>query len=158
MSMGDIVRLGLALSALLGAWRVYAKPVTAVLRIKEKIAIEEFARDVNNPRSPRYHKFYTPEELRAFAAPSQGEYDRLIQTLQESGFKVVAESPTHLWLTVQAESNLFERTFATKLASQGKGLRKPAVAPQIPNHLNLIASVVGLDNTRKAVPKLVMPS
>lgn len=146
--------MGRALLAIAFAAPAMAKPVTAVLRLKEKIPMEEFAKDVENPASPRYHKFYTPEEIRAFSAPSQGEYDQLLSQLQTEGFTVVSESTTHLWITVRGDSSLFENVFSTQLQTVGKNLRRPAVQAQIPNRLSLIANVVGLDNTRHATPKL----
>lgn len=152
--MGNHLSIIAAVSALLMVWEVSAKPVTAVLRIKEKISMEEFAKDVNNPSSPRYHKYYSPEELRAFSAPSQGEYETLLQTLQEQGFQIVGESTTHLWVSVKADSSLFEQVFSTTLQPQKNGLRKLAMRAQVPNQLGLVAAVVGLDNTRKAQPKI----
>src|SRR5438552_2176445 len=104
VTMGVQLRIFASTFALLLAWSAEAKSITAVLRIKEKVPMEEFAKDVNNPSSPRYHKFYTPEELRAFAAPSQGEYEDLLQTLTQQGFQIVGESTTHLWVSVKGES------------------------------------------------------
>lgn len=152
--MGGSLRALALIAMSLAVWSASAKPVTAVLRLKSKIPMSEFAKDVNNPSSPRYHKYYSPEELRAFAAPSVGEYADLLESLKRQGFAVVGESSTHLWVSVRGDSSLFEKTFATKLHIQKSGLRTMAVQPQVPNHLPLVASVVGLDNSRKRTPKL----
>jgi kumamolisin len=125
-----------------------------MLRLKAKIPMSEFAKDVNDPSSPRYHKYYTPEELRAFAAPSEGEYNDLLKTLQSQGFQIVSQSTTHLWVGVKADSALFENVFSTSLRIQKNGLRTMVMAPQVPNQLSLVASVFGLDNTRKRIPKI----
>ena len=152
--MGGSLRLAAVVAASLFVWSASAKPVTAVLRLQSKIPMSEFAKDVNNPSSPRYHKYYTPEELRSFAAPSVGEYNDLLQSLQRQGFEIVGESTTHLWVSVKGDSSLFEKVFSTSLRIQRNGLRTMAVAPQMPNHMPLVASIVGLDNSRKRVPKI----
>lgn len=116
--------------------------------------MEELAKDVNNPSSPRYHKFYTPEEIRAFSAPSEGEYQHLLSNLQRQGFEIVGESTTHLWVSVKADSSLFEKTFATKFQTQKNGARKMLMQAQVPDHLPLVASVIGLDNRRRSLPRI----
>jgi kumamolisin len=132
-----------------------AKDVTAVLRLNEKVSMATLAADVNNPASGRYKKFYTPEEIRSISAPSQGEYDDLLATLKADGFEIVSESTTHLWVSVRGDSKLFESTFATQLKTNQNGMRIQMVSAQVPSRLSMIASVVGLDNTRKASPRLV---
>jgi kumamolisin len=152
--MGMHTRLLASFIVSLAGTSAAAAPVTAVLRLQEKVAIEEFAKDVNNPSSPRYHKFYTPEELRAYAAPSEGEYNAVLQTLAQQGFQVVHESATHLWVSVKADSTLFEKVFSTPLQKQSDGSRKQMVKAQIPANLSFVAGIVGLDNSRKRVPRI----
>jgi kumamolisin len=141
--------------ALLSSLPIAAMPITTVLRIKQKIAMEELARSVRDPHSARYRQFYSPDEIRELSAPTTSEYNQLISLLQKQGFTVVKESPTHLWISVRGEVSLFESTFATALQPMGIGLHKPMIQVQIPDALNLIQAVVGLDNTRQAHPQFV---
>ncbi|MGZ3721841.1 MAG: S53 family peptidase [Bdellovibrionales bacterium] len=126
-----------------------AKGVRAILRLKERISMEQLAADVVNPVSPRYGQYYSSEEIRELAAPSEESYRRILSQLGEEGFKIVGESPTHLWVTVEAESALYEQTFATQLRPQGA---RQALTLQalVPSRLEGVESVIGLDTTRKS--------
>lgn len=136
------------LSAMM-ALPAFAAPVTAVLHLKERVSMEELAREVQDPRSPRYGKFFSPEEIRDISGPSTRDYQEMIDQLQQDGFKVTAKSPTRLWVAVQGDKSLFEQTFSTKL--QAKGSRRMQMfEAQVPSRLDLVQSVVGLDSTRKA--------
>ena len=142
----------LSLAAALPAW---GSPITAVLKLKEKVSMEQLAHNVQDPRSDHYQKFYEPAEIRALAAPSDQEYQELLQGLKEEGFTVVSESTTHLWVSVRAETKIFESVFATQIQSFGPKLHQRVAKVMVPYHLSLIESVGGLSNTRKAFPKLM---
>lgn len=130
-----------------------AAPVTAVLRLQEKVSMEQLAESVKNPASPM-ERGYTSAEIRQIAGPDDQDYRQLLTQLRQEGFTIVSESPTHLWVGVKADHSVFEKVFNTQIQFQGQARRALAEA-QIPSHLNLIASVSGLSNHRKAYPKFV---
>ena len=129
-----------------------AAPVTAVLRLQEKVAIESLAAAAQNSPMTRG---YTADEIRQIAGPDQADYQNLLQQLQDDGFAIVSESPTHLWVSVTADSSLFEKTFGTTFSHNANNERHALVEPQVPNHLGLIAGVGGLNSDRHAFPKFV---
>ena len=130
-----------------------ASPVTAVIRLQERVAMEDLAENVKSPTS-LMTRAYTSEEIRAISAPSDQEYNDLVAKLQQEGFKVTSESPTHLWLSLQADSSVFERVFSTQIHSS-LGFRRALVEPQVPNRLSLIASISGLNNDRHSHPMFI---
>jgi len=144
-AMGAV--MGLSLSA-------FSSPVTAVLKLKEKVPVEQLAQEVRNPNSARFAKFYSPKEIAALSGPSQAEYDQLISQLKAQGFEVVKESPTRLWVSIKADSTLFDQVFKTQmLLVRGKGMKAFAV-PQLPTEMPLVEKVLGLDKTRRSRPRL----
>ena len=134
---------------------VLAKPVDAVLRLKSRVSMAELARSVTDPSSSRYGVFYTPSEIRKIAAPSNSEYSKAIADLKREGFQIVSESPTHLWVSVRADSSVMQSVFAAQFAESvsGASVLKLVSNPEVPEHLDLIESVNGLDTTRKSHPK-----
>jgi kumamolisin len=144
-----------ALAMALTGSAAYAKPVTAVLRLQEKVAMSSLAEMVKNPISVRYNKPFGPDEIREMSAPAQADYDQLVANLQARGFEIVNQSPTHLYLTVKAPAKTFESAFATRLEQLGHGLHRQMSQPQIPSDLSLVASITGLDNSVKRFPKHV---
>jgi kumamolisin len=122
-----------------------AKADTAevVLGLHQKVSMQELARSVEDPASPRYQKFYTPSEIRAIAAPSDADYQNLLASLQKSGVTVVSESATHLSLTVRGEKSVL-----AQLQSQ---LRTPFVQNA---SLATVQSITGLEPSQKRHPRL----
>ena len=143
--------LAIALSSTVAS----AKPVTAVLRLQERVAIETLAQNVKGAYSVRYARPYGPEEIRVISGPSDSAYNNLLATLRDQGFKIESESPTHLYISVSADSKVFESVFSTKLQTLASGRRRHLMVAQIPDALGLVATVNGLDSTRKSYPKFV---
>ncbi len=152
------VQLTAAALALAVALPAFAKPITAVVRLKEKMSIENLAYNVQNPGSERFGKAYTPDEIRSLAGPSDVDYQQTLSALKAEGFTILAESPTHLWISVKGDSSLFESTFSTQIANTSKGTRFALSEAAVPTRLGTIAAVHGLDNRRHAFPKFVKAS
>ena len=132
----------------------FSSDIEAVLRLTERVPMEALAAAVTDPQSPRYGKFYSPEEIREVAGPSDADYTTFVENLQSQGFQVVSETKTHLFMTVKAPKEVFEVSFRTKIQFVNKKRTRhiskdPA---RVPESLNLIASVIGLDNTRVSKP------
>jgi subtilase family serine protease len=130
----------------------FADPVTLVLKLKERTSMAELARSVSDPSSARFNKFYTTEEIRALAAPTDAEYQSLIDSLKQRNFTIVRESKSHLIVTVSAEQANVESTLGTRLKREALGLTGPVSLVKIPNDLDLVESVTGLDQTAKMHP------
>ncbi|MBC7465313.1 MAG: S8/S53 family peptidase [Bdellovibrio sp.] len=134
--------------SLLGS-AVLAKPVTAVIRLTENVPMAELARQVTDPQSSRYQRYFTPSEIRALSAPNDSQYALVLQQLKAEGLKITGESKTHLWVKVSAEKETFEKTFLTQLQETKQGRFQLMAAVQVPAYLGLIAGVTGLDNSHQ---------
>lgn len=140
------------ITAMMGSAAV-AAPVDLVLKLKERTSIEALARSVNDPSSPRYHKFYTPAEIKTLVAPSEAEYSSLIRALKIKGFEIVRESPSHTLITVRAEHTQVENTLGTKLNRQANAFFGTQTNAKIPSELSLVESITGLDQTKRLRPR-----
>jgi kumamolisin len=156
--MNAPLRFLTAITALTASLPAFAQPITAVLRLKEKVSLEKLAQDVRDPSSPRFGNPYTPEEIRAISGPSTEAYLHLLAQLRASGIEVTSESETHLWISVKADSSVFERVFGARFEFVSPERHKNLAPVRMPSRLPLVASVVGLDNTRKARPLVQRPS
>jgi kumamolisin len=131
-----------------------ATPMNLVLRLTERVPMEELAKNVMDPASPRYHQFYTADEIRELAAPTDADYQNLLQALQQKGFIVTHESKSHLFVSVTTENTNVENVFQTQIKMTGNGTHGMTFAGttkalSIPADLSLVQSISGLDNTRK---------
>jgi kumamolisin len=120
-----------------------AEPVDAVLRLQETVSMKQLAQNVTDPASPRYRQFYTPEEIRAVAGPSDAAYARLIGKLKADGATIVRESPTHLFIAIRAD-----RSYLSKIDQL---VRSPLVARSA-SPLARVSSVNGLVSGPKRHP------
>jgi subtilase family serine protease len=80
-------------------------PNEILLRLKEKVPLEKLAQDVMDPASPRYGKFYSPEEIRDLSGPDEVTYSNFVSDLNARGYTVVNEDKTKLFITVVPTAN-----------------------------------------------------
>ena len=152
--MGRTLRSsGLLLVALSIGLSAGAKPLTAVLKLKERVSMQQLAQNVQDPHSSHYQRPYEPAEIRQLAGPSDSEYKELLSGLQTEGFTIVSESPTPLLVTVRGESRILESLFSTRIEGLDSGLHRQLGPVSVPAHLALVQSVTGLDNTRRSHTK-----
>ena len=142
----------------IGTSAAVPKKIELVLMLRERVPVEALAKNVLDPNSIRYEEFYTPAELREISAPSDADYNALIAQLKSKGIEIISESPSHLVLTVRGATPIIENLFGTRIVDAGGGRIKPRNEPQVPRSLSLIASVSGLDTTRKSHPMFAMRS
>jgi subtilase family serine protease len=60
-----------------------------VLALRDREGLQNFVREVNDPTSPSYHQFLTPQEFTARFGPSQEDWDALVAFAKASGFEVI---------------------------------------------------------------------
>jgi subtilase family serine protease len=60
-----------------------------VLPLRDRAGLQAFDREVNDPTSPSYHQFLTPQEFTARFGPSQEDWDALVAFAKASGFDVI---------------------------------------------------------------------
>jgi kumamolisin len=124
----------------LGSTSVRAESIQAVIRLKETVSMEKLAQSVTDPTSPRYRSYYTPEEIKNLAGPSDADYSSLINQLQSEGVQIVKESPTHLFITVRAD-----RSYLAALPSR-------SISASIE-----VANVNGLQKSQARTPRYAFP-
>jgi kumamolisin len=60
-----------------------------VLPLRDRTGLQTFNREVNDPSSPSYHQFLTPQEFTARFGPSQDDWDALVAFAKASGFEII---------------------------------------------------------------------
>jgi kumamolisin len=129
-----------------------AETINAIIKLRERVPLEQLANDVRSPDSPRFGQYYSNEEIQKISGPSAVEYSQLIAQLKLEGIQVTKETKTHLWISVRAESSTLARVFRTQFTHDEKGNRKSLYAAKAPFYMNVIESVGGLNSSRKAHP------
>jgi subtilase family serine protease len=60
-----------------------------VLQLRDRAGLQTFVQEVNDPTSPSYHQFLTPQEFTVRFGPSQDDWDALVAFAKASGFEVI---------------------------------------------------------------------
>jgi len=149
MNLEKVMFAGLALAM---AMPVQAETLNAMIRLQEKVPLEQLADNVRNPGAPRFGAYYSPTEIREIAAPSDEEYSLVVQQLKNEGLQITGENKTHLWIAVKGDSTVFEKVFQARFQFNKEGKRQLQAQAQVPTYMSLIASVGGLENHRQAKP------
>ncbi len=128
--------------------------VSAVIKLKTRVSMEQLATNVTSPVSTRYGHFYTPQEIRALSAPSTQDYQALLQDLRSEGFTITNESPTHLWISVTASADQFTKNFGARFQFMANGRRRHLTEHSLvaSARFQIVESVGGLDSMRVAHP------
>ncbi len=150
--MKTIMKGMLSSLLMVSGFTALAHPMKLTLTLEQRTSIQELAHNVVDPNSDRYEQYYTPEEIRDLVAPTQEDYDNLLNSLRAEGFSISFESKSHLVVGIEGEHTTFEKVFRTPIRFTNRSLHTNTLKPQIPNHLSLITSLSGLDNTPKFKP------
>jgi kumamolisin len=61
-----------------------------VLPLRDRAGLQNFVQEVQDPQSPSYHQFLTPQEFTARFGPSQQDWDALVAFAKASGFEIIS--------------------------------------------------------------------
>ena len=60
-----------------------------VLPLRDRTGLQNFLQEVQDPTSPSYHQFLTPQEFTARFGPTQENWDALVAFAKASGFEII---------------------------------------------------------------------
>src|SRR5215469_4740367 len=104
--------------------------------------------DQQNPDSPRYHQWLTPQQVGEQYGPTQHDLDALREWLGSQGLVVNEVAPSGLFVSVSGSASSVAGALATEFHyfEKSGGLRMSAAAePAIPTALApIVASISGL--------------
>ncbi|GAA3555410.1 S53 family serine peptidase [Amycolatopsis ultiminotia] len=128
--------------------------ITAALSLKlhNQQALQQFLADVQNPASPKYHHFLTPQQFNAAFGPTQAEADQAVKFLEQNGATGIKVSGNRQAVTFSGTAAQLESTFHTGIGNYldsvtGRKFFANDAAPALPKAVSsVVDSVVGLDN------------
>ena len=102
-----------------------------------------------NPGSPQYHKWLTPQEYTARFGVTQEDFDKVSRWLTSEGFQVTGGSPAQGFVKFNGSVASISHTFNTgisKFSADGTKFAN-ATDPQLPaEYGGLVSSITGLNN------------
>ncbi len=134
--------------------RPLSMSVTLALRNRDQL--EQLLADQQNPASPEYHHFLTPDEFAARFGPD--DFDAVRDWLVSEGFKVIATDTARRVIQFTGTVAQAEHTFEVAIQAFAGASFGNATDPHIPARFaGVISHIHGLDNMSARMPGL-MPS
>src|SRR5262249_38042104 len=90
-------------------------PIVVGLALRQREALEAFLADVQDPASPRYHRFLTQDEFNALYAPDPTDEEAVVAHLEQSGLTVTDRAPNRLLVGAVGSTEDLERACGVAL-------------------------------------------
>ncbi len=124
------------------------------MALRNRAELEKLLAAQQDPASPQYHHWLTPESFAARFGPQAADYKAVTDWLTSAGLETVAANPRGRNVTFSATAAQAERLFEITIASTPDdrwfgNLEDPAVPAKV---AGVIGAVEGLDNLRRFVP------
>ena len=128
----------------------------------QQAALEQLLEDQQNPASPNYHDWLTPEQYADRFGLSQHDMDSISAWLQSEGFTVEYTARGRNWLAFSGTAGQVRATFRTEVHRyrvDGELHFAAAADPSVPAVLEpVVAGFLGLDDFYPKAPKHPRPA
>jgi uncharacterized protein (TIGR03437 family) len=123
----------------------------------QQAALNQLLADQQNPNSPRYHQWLTPEQFAERFGATESDYNQVTEWLKSEGFQVAPAARGRGWIRFQATAAQIETSFQTSIhryQATGKVHYANASDPSIPATFEpVVQSIRGLHDFRRT-PRL----
>lgn len=130
------------------------------LKLHNTDQLESFLRDVQDPYSPNYHHFLTPQTFTEQYGPTRDEVAAVSEFLSRNGIRVTDVSENRMLIHAQGQVAAVERAMGVTINDYSYGVRRFFAAssnPRLPTEIaSSVRSVMGLSNSDVMRPHLVM--
>jgi uncharacterized protein (TIGR03437 family) len=128
----------------------------------QQAALEQLLEQQQNPASPNYHDWLTPEQYADRFGLSQNDLGKISAWLQSEGFTVVYTARGRNWLAFSGAAGQVRATFHTEVHRyrvDGEMHFAAAAEPWVPASLEpVVAGFLGLDDFYPKVPRRPLPA
>ena len=124
------------------------------MAIRNRAELTRLLADQQNPASPQYHRWLTPDEFTGRFGPTDADLARVARWLKKTGFTVKSADASTREVSFTGMVAQAENVFAVKIAATADGrLYSNTADPAVPADLApLIESINGLDNLLHSKP------
>jgi uncharacterized protein (TIGR03437 family) len=118
----------------------------------QQSALQQTLADQQNPASPNYHKWLTPEQYASSFGASQADTDKIVSWLESQGFRVADVARSRTWITFSGTAEQVRNALGTGIHRydvNGTFHYANATDPSIPAALsNIVRGFRGLHDFR----------
>ena len=124
------------------------------MAIRNRAGLDRLLADQQDPASPDYHRWITPDDFTSRFGPTDADLARVTRWLKQKGFTVTSADASSREVAFTGTVAQAQNVFAVKIAASADGSLYSNIAdPRIPASLApLIESIRGLDNLLHSAP------
>jgi subtilase family serine protease len=127
--------------------------MTVTLKLRDPEALNRQISEQQNPSSPSYHQWLTPQEFSARFGPDPAQFKAVKDWLAGQGFEITSSSLEQRSIAFRGSAGLAEQVFHTEIVTYAGDSYANATDPSIPARFaNVIGAISGLDNLMRTVP------
>lgn len=120
------------------------------LNLRNRAGLDALIAAQNDPKSPSYHHYLTPQQFTAEFAPTQATVEQVVSYLKGQGLTITSVAANNMLVNASGTVATVEKAFGVTLNDyqvNGRVVYAPASDPTIPDTLsNTILNIEGLDN------------
>ncbi|MBV8620391.1 MAG: S8/S53 family peptidase [Curvibacter sp.] len=121
---------------------------------EKRLLLERFLQAQQDPTSPQYHQWLTPQQFGQRFGPTSDEVARVSNWLQAQGFTIDSVAASGLWINFSGQAGQVQQAFQTSLGQylvNGQTVIANDQDPSVPNELaGIVAGPVSLHSLRPA--------
>jgi hypothetical protein len=126
------------------------------MQMRDRSGLDAFLAAVNDPHSPEFHHYLTPQQLADRFGPTPATIDRFTTFLRDQGFSHVTAASDRMLVDAWAPVATVEQAFAVNIADfayAGRVVYAPTNEPSVPADLGgVLLYIGGLDDLPQAAP------
>jgi kumamolisin len=124
--------------------------LSIALSLRNQDQLSQLLQAQNDPASPLYHKYLTPQQFTSFFAPTQDNVNQVVSYLHSQGLHVGSISSNRTLIDVSGSASVVEKAFDVSLSNysfHSRDVYAPTDEPSVPASLaGMIVSISGLDD------------
>ena len=131
---------------------------------EQQASLDRLLADLQNPASPKFHQWLTPEQFGDRFGVSKRDYEKTLSWLTSRGFTVSERSPSRTWIAFSGTAAQVAQAFHTEIHQyqiNGTLQYANATEPTVPTALAPVAMAVRLHNFKpraRAVARMLKPN
>ena len=127
--------------------------MTITLKVRDPEGLNRLLAEQQDPNSPNYHRWLTPQEFSARFGPDPVQFKAVRDWLIRQEFEIVSSNPDQRSITFKGRADQAERVFNTKIMTYSGTSYANVSDPWIPARFaGAIGAIGGLNNMMHAVP------
>ncbi len=130
--------------------------ISVGLNLRSGTNVDSFLSALNDPQSPQYHHYLTPDQFTQMFSPTSDQVQEVTNYLQSQGLTITSITPNNLLINAIGSVQKVQQSFRTHINTykvNSRVFHANDSPPSVPTAIGaLISSITGMDDSTPAQP------